>query len=108
MTKYASVILLIGLSFLGSGCYKTKTGSDSGTIKIAAVAPTTGAQAEVGQDLINGIKMAVDERNSKGGVLGKKIELVVFDDAADPKEAVNVAHKISSDSTIVGVVGHMN
>jgi len=89
-----------------AGCDQTQT--QGNTIRIAAVAPTTGAQAEVGQDLINGIRLAVDEKNSQGGVLGQKIDLVVFDDTADPKEAVSVAHKIASDSSIVGIVGHMN
>lgn len=78
------------------------------TIRIAAVGPITGAQAETGQDMINGIRLAVAEKNAAGGVLGKKVELVVFDDAADPKEAVSVARKIESDPTIMGVVGHMN
>lgn len=104
-----SFVLLVGAvaSILAvNGCGRKAT--DQATIRIAAVAPTTGAQADVGQDLVNGVKLAVDEKNQKGGVLGKKIELVVFDDAADPKEEVSVAHKISSDSTIVGIVGHMN
>ncbi len=104
-----SLMLVVGaVAFIlaVNGC--GRKANEQGTIRIAAVAPTTGAQADVGQDLVNGIKLAVEEKNQKGGVLGKKIELVVFDDAADPKEAVSVAHKISSDSTIVGVVGHMN
>src|ERR1044072_8515085 len=101
-------IIVAALALVWSGCYQTPDNSNSRTVRIAAVAPTTGSQAEVGQDLINGIKMAVDEANANGGVLGKKIELVVFDDSADPKEAVNVAHKIASDPSIVGVVGHMN
>jgi branched-chain amino acid transport system substrate-binding protein len=99
-----SILFVLGVGFVG--CKPGDT--QSKTIRIAAVAPTTGDQAEVGQDLINGIKLAVDERNAKGGVLGKNIELLVFDDSADPKEAVSVAHKITSDPTIIGVVGHMN
>ncbi len=107
MNKAIRVFLVVALAFsFLSGCYKTD--QESSTIRIAAIAPTTGSQAEVGQDLINGIRIAVDERNAKGGILGKKVELVVFDDSADPKEAVNVAHKITSDPSIVGVVGHMN
>lgn len=98
----------LALLLIFGGCYKSEPAGESSTIRIAAIAPTTGSQAETGQDLINGIKMAVDERNAKGGLLGKKVELVVFDDAADPKEAVSVAHKITSDPSIVGVVGHMN
>lgn len=88
------------------GCRRDGTGQN--VIRVAAVAPTTGAQAETGQDLINGVRLAVDEKNAQGGVLGRRVELLIFDDTADPKEAVSVAHKIAVDPTIVGVVGHMN
>lgn len=108
MFQLPRVSFVIVLALLFSSCYKANDNPNSTTIRIAAVAPATGSQAEVGQDLINGIKLAVEETNASGGVLGKKIELVVFDDSADPKEAVNVAHKIASDPSIVGVVGHMN
>jgi branched-chain amino acid transport system substrate-binding protein len=101
--RQALALLVIG--FLVAGCSRAPEGA---TTRIAAVAPTTGAQAEVGQDLINGIRLAVEEKNNAGGLLGKKVELLVFDDAADPKEAVSVAQKIVADSTIIGVIGHMN
>jgi len=77
-------------------------------IKIGGVGPLTGSQAEIGQDLINGEKLAVEEINAQGGLLGKKVELLAMDDKADPKEAVNVAHKFVSDPDIVAVVGHLN
>jgi branched-chain amino acid transport system substrate-binding protein len=87
------------------------TGSMSGRlpdIKIAAAAPITGSQADVGNDLINGIKLAVNEANQAGGLLGRKIDLQIVDDAADPKEAVSVANKLAAQQDIVGLVGHMN
>lgn len=111
MRRLRSFTLMVTVSLslmIISACKKEAPPAAAATIRIAAVAPLTGAQADVGQDLLNGVRLAVDERNANGGVLGRKIELVVFDDAADPKEAVSVAHKIASDPTIVGVVGHMN
>lgn len=77
-------------------------------IKIGGVGPLTGPQAEVGQDLINGEKLAVEEINAAGGLLGKKVVLVPMDDKADPKEAVSVAHKLVSNPQVVAVVGHLN
>jgi branched-chain amino acid transport system substrate-binding protein len=100
---FLAVVLMVTMV----GCQK-ETAPATQTIRIAAVAPLTGPQADVGQDLLNGVRLAVDERNARGGVLGRQIELIVFDDAADPKEAVSVAHKIASDASIMGVVGHMN
>lgn len=107
MFKITAIAFVISLT-LGIGSCNPASNEASRPIRIAAVGPLTGAQAETGQDMINGIRLSVDEWNAKGGVLGKKIELVVFDDAADPKEAVSVARKIESDPTIVGIVGHLN
>jgi branched-chain amino acid transport system substrate-binding protein len=104
--RFRAAVLLLLLVGAATAC--NRSGVETATIRIAAVAPITGAQAEVGQDLVNGERLAVDEVNAAGGVLGRQLELVVFDDAADPKEAVSVAQKIASDPTIVGVVGHMN
>jgi len=103
-TRLVNFAMFFMMSLLLVSCAK----KEPEKIRIAAVAPITGAQGEVGQDLINGIKMAVDEVNTTGGLLGKQIELVVMDDKADPKEAVSVANKIVADPTIVGLVGHMN
>jgi branched-chain amino acid transport system substrate-binding protein len=46
------------------------------TIPIGLVQPLTGAFAAAGTDVVNGAKIAADEINAKGGVLGKKVELI--------------------------------
>lgn len=76
-------------------------------IKIGVAGPLTGDQAKMGYDLINGVTLAVDEWNSKGGVLGKKITIVKGDDRRDPREAVSVANKMVNED-VVGVIGHFN
>lgn len=106
--KSVVALFVLALSLLAVSACNPLPKEGGHTIKIAAIGPITGSQAETGQDLLNGIKLAVDEKNATGGVLGKKIELVSFDDAADPKEAVSVARKIESDPSIVGIVGHLN
>jgi branched-chain amino acid transport system substrate-binding protein len=80
-------------------------GGKTATILIGVAAPTTGNSAAVGQDFVNGAKLAVQERNAKGGVLGKQIELVAIDDMADPKQATLVAQQLV-DRKVSGVVGH--
>ena len=62
-------------------------------IRIGAAGPMTGDQSKMGIDLRNAVELAVAEWNEKGGVLGKKIQLVPGDDQADPKQAVSVANK---------------
>ena len=85
-----------------TGCAKKED-----TIKIGVAGPMTGDQAKMGNDLKNGVELAVSEWNEKGGILGKKIELFVEDDQHDPKLAVTVANKLSN-SGAAGVIGHWN
>jgi branched-chain amino acid transport system substrate-binding protein len=67
----------------------------------------TGEQAKQGKDMQEGCTLCVEEWNARGGVLGKKIELLVFDDAQDPKQANAVANKMFTQGVII-VVGHYN
>ena len=64
------------------------------TIKIGLVQPLTGAFAAAGTDVVNGAKIATDEINAHGGVLGKKLELIVEDTKSNPTEAASVAEKL--------------
>ena len=77
------------------------------TIKLGVAGPLTGDQGAFGQELKNGALIAVEEWNAKGGVLGKKIEIVWGDDQHDPKQAVAVANKFVNEG-VVGVIGHFN
>ena len=76
------------------------------TIKIALAGPVTGPVAQYGDMQFTGAKMAIEQINKKGGVNGKQLEAVVYDDACDPKQAVAVANKIVNDE-ISFVVGHL-
>ncbi|MCY7306145.1 MAG: branched-chain amino acid ABC transporter substrate-binding protein [Rhodoferax sp.] len=74
-------------------------------IKVAAHGPMTGQYAAFGEQLKRGAEMAVADINAKGGVTGKKLELVIGDDACDPKQAVAIANKAVSDK-VVFINGH--
>lgn len=72
------------------------------TIKIGVNEPLTGAFAASGTYVVNGAKIAADEINAKGGVLGQKIELIIEDNKSNPTEAAAVAEKlITRDKTPV-------
>ena len=75
-----------------------------GTMKIGVQVPTTGSEATYGRDMFNAAQIAADEINAKGGILGKKIELISGDSACDPQQAVNAASKLVSQK-VVAVVG---
>ncbi|WP_420963922.1 branched-chain amino acid ABC transporter substrate-binding protein [Brucella sp. IR073] len=74
------------------------------TIKIAVGAPLTGQLAKQGQEVANAAQLAVDEWNAKGGVLGKKIELVKADDGGNPQVGVAAGEKVAADKDVVGAV----
>jgi branched-chain amino acid transport system substrate-binding protein len=74
-------------------------------IKIAVVGPITGSNAAYGEQLERGAEMAVKDINAKGGVLGKQLDLIVADDACDPKQAVAAANEVVG-KRVVFVAGH--
>ena len=79
-------------------------------VKIGHVGPTSGGIAHLGKDNENGARMAIDELNAKGVMIGGKkvkLELLAEDDAGDPKQGTAAAQKLV-DSKVVGVIGHLN
>ncbi len=101
------ILFVAGMMIAAMLCLSCGGGGGGDTIKIGVAGPMTGDQAKMGNDEVNGATIAVEEWNAKGGVLGKKIELVSGDDRRDPKEAVSVANKLVNDG-VVGVIGHFN
>lgn len=89
---------------------QTSLAQDQVVVRIAHVGPTSGAQAHFGKDNENGVRPAIEELNRRRLFIGgapARFELVAEDDAADPKQATQVAQKLC-DLRIAGVVGHMN
>jgi len=80
------------------------TATAAETIKIGVNAPLTGFAASDGTSALNGAKLAVAQINSAGGIDGKQVELVVYDDQASPKQSVPIATKlIEKDNVTVGI-----
>jgi branched-chain amino acid transport system substrate-binding protein len=75
------------------------------TVRIGVVQPMTGPVAYDGNIYVNTVKMLVDDLNAKGGVLGKKIELVIEDGACNPAQSVNAAEKLVVRDKVVGLLG---
>jgi branched-chain amino acid transport system substrate-binding protein len=76
------------------------------TVKIGFNVPLTGFAAADGESALNGAKLAVKQANETGGINGKQIELVIYDDQASPKEAVPIANRlIEKDGVKVAVSG---
>ncbi len=75
-----------------------------GVIKIGFFAPLTGFAAADGTSAKHGAMLAVEKINSNGGILGKKIKLIIYDDAASSQQAVAIARKLIQEDKVVAVV----
>jgi len=73
------------------------------TIKIGFFAPITGPAAADGASAKHAVDLAVKEVNDAGGIKGKKVELIVYDDRLNPQEAVAIANKLIEKDQVVGV-----
>jgi len=108
------IALLAALAVAVAGCGKSETvstaASDELVIRIGAAGPLTGPQAHIGKDNEYGTRMAIDDANVKGVMIGGKkarFELLSEDDQTDPKTATIVAQKLV-DAKVNGVIGHLN
>ena len=74
-------------------------------IHIGDAGAFTGDAAAPCMEIFNSAQLAVDEWNARGGIQGVKIEHIMGDDAMDPAQGVNVAHKFVADDLMYGVIG---
>jgi branched-chain amino acid transport system substrate-binding protein len=74
-------------------------------IKIGATVAETGPASSLGDPEAKTLKMLVDEINAAGGVLGEKIQLVLYDDTGDPNKARTFATRLIEDDKVVAIIG---
>lgn len=107
--KFTVLIVCLMLVSLLAGCGgqgdKKPAATTSETIKIGAVYPLSGAVASTGQNIKRGIDMAVEDINAKGGVLGKKIEIIYGDSQGDPKVGMSEAERLVTQQKVPVLIG---
>lgn len=105
-----ALLALASVATMMTGCGQKETASanDADEITLALVGPQTGDNAEYGKSMKTAAQIAIDEWNANGGVLGKQIKLVDFDDANSSEQAASVAEKIVGDESISAVMGHFS
>lgn len=111
---YVRSLLLAALLLMLAACGKSPSDQAAATgdlvVRIGAAAPLTGNQAHIGKDNESGTRMAIDDANAKGIMIGGRkvhFELISEDDQADPKTATIVAQKLV-DNKVSGIIGHLN
>lgn len=90
-----------------SGLTVLASTSMADTIKIGEVGSMTGGQATFGISTHQGIVLAIKEQNAKGGIKGKKIELVSVDDQGKPEEAATAMTKLITQDKVAAVLGEV-
>lgn len=99
----AACLLVSGLSACG---VKSGAGSaNSNEIKIGINYELSGNVASYGQSSVDGIMMAIDEINAAGGVDGKTIVPVKYDNKSEPQEAITLANKLISQDKVLAILG---
>ena len=78
------------------------------TIKIGVIGPFTGGSSSMGVSMRDGVVLAAKEINANGGVLGKKIELVLRDDEAKNERGVEIAQEFINKTKVAATVGYIN
>jgi len=101
LKRVGILLLLISLvlGFSVSGVFAADT------IKIGYLAALTGDWAAYGQTESKAAQLAVDEINAQGGVLGKQVELVIYDFRTRAEDAVNAVRRMIEQDKVVAIVG---
>ena len=101
-TKVIAVALAVVFVMSFAACSGKK--AEASTIKVGVLAPLTGAVAQYGNAVNNGVMMYFEELNAKGGINGKQIELITYDEEGDPVKAVTGYNSLV-DQGVVAIVG---
>jgi branched-chain amino acid transport system substrate-binding protein len=106
MHRWMIAVLLAALAL--AGC----TQQPKGEVTVYVAAPLTGFQANGGQTVLGGAKLAAAKLNQQGGLLGYTVKIVPVDDESDSDVAVDVAGQVSEavarGEQVLGVIGHYN
>ncbi len=95
----------LGLGAAAAALLTTRAGWAADPIKIGYPANLTGIQASLDGPMLNGAKLAASEINEAGGVLGRPIELVVYDSKSDATTISTVASQLIDSDKVVGIIG---
>ena len=98
----ASVLVTTTALLTSSGCNRQPD-----TIKLGEFASMTGKEAVFGQNVNKGTRLAIEESNAAGGVLGRTLELITEDDQSKPGESATVVKKLISRDKVVVILGEI-
>ena len=111
MKRTILALLLITTLFASLACERRGSGTNgtdnTGEIVVGYYGDLTGRTASFGLSTKNGVEMAVDEINKAGGVMGRKVRVVVEDDQGEPNKAATVVSKLVNQDKVHAVLGEV-
>lgn len=106
---------VLSLIFIFGCASNTSTSSGTGNeasqqepIKIGVIGDFSGQSVDMGIAMRNGISLALEKFNAKGGVEGRHVEMIVYDDEGDPTKATTGAKKLIESEKVVAILGNPN
>ena len=98
--RMALAVLLAGVLSMGNGVAEEP-------VRIGVLASLTGAWSDEGRQMKQVVELLAEDLNEEGGVLGRKVELIVEDDGSDPRRGVQAARKLVDQkaAVVVGAYG---
>lgn len=97
----------LGIVAMSVGLAHAQQGVGKGEIVVGTIQDLSGPIAAFGKQARNGMQLRVEEINEQGGINGRKIKLIVEDNAYDPRKAVLSAQKLVNQDKVFAVLGHM-
>ena len=105
---FLAVTVLAVILGTGAGCRKKEAAAPKGggdTIRIGFLGALTGDVAMFGKPTLDGMRLAAEDINAAGGVIGKKIEIVEADNRGDKQEGASVTQKLINRDNVIAIVG---
>ena len=102
-TKFVAQMALATASMVAAG-----SAAAADPIKIGVAGPFTGGSSSMGVSMRDGVRLATDEINKSGGVMGRPLQLVERDDEAKNERGVQIAQELINKEKVTAVVGYIN
>ena len=99
------VAVALGLGLVAGGTVRAETGVTDAEVKLGMVNVQSGAAAGLGKGMRSGAEAVFKEANARGGVHGRKINLVVADDSYEPNKAIDETLKMVEEHKVFSLMG---
>lgn len=105
--KFQKLHQILATALFAAAVPLTASAQAKEPVKVGLVSSKTGVWAEMGEEVIRGVRFAIDEANAKGGVDGRKIEVAEGDDEGNPDAGRRAAEKLAREGYkfIIGPIG---